>query len=87
MQDAGNQNTTAFAAIEKDVLAVLMTVQARADNIAEPAHPWIVGQHPATGLKFAKVFCGLRLAPLAKRVLRDAEQIGLGAARKSKLSH
>ena len=87
MQDARNQNTTALLPIEQDVLAVLMTAQARTDVIAESARVGVVGEHLATGLKLAKIAGGLSFAPFTKGVIGNAQEVGLSAARKVKFGH
>ena len=87
MQDARNQNTTTLLPVKHHVLAMLQTSQARTNVVTEPAQRRIVSKHLATSLKLAEVTGGLGAAPGAKGVVSDAQQIGLGAARKSKRGH
>ena len=52
---------------------MLMTVQARANVIAESAWRRIVGKGLATNLQFADIAGGLGLAPFMKGVIADAQ--------------
>lgn len=87
MQDARNQDAAALLAVEHDVLAMLMTAQARPNVITEPAERWFAGQRLATRFQLAEVTGGLGFAPFAKGVVADVQQVSLGAARESKPSH
>ena len=87
MQDARNQNATTLLSVKHHVLAVLQAPQARTNVVTEPAQRRIVSKHLATNLKLAEVTGSLGAAPGAKGVIADAQQIGLGAARKSKRGH
>jgi len=87
MQDAGNYNTAALPPIEQDVPAVLMTAQARANVVTRSAERRTLGKRLATSLKLVEVTDGLVFAPFAEGVIADAQQVGFGAPRKSKLAH
>lgn len=87
MKNADNQNTRQLLPIKYDMLALFHSAQARTHFIARPAQRGTIGQGPAESLKSVNISCGLNLAPGAKRVFGDAEQVGLGAARKSKCCH
>jgi len=87
MEDAGNQDSARLLTVEHDMPAVLKAAQAGTNILAKAAQSRIAGQHLATILQFAEVACGLGLAPFAEGIFADAQQIGLGAARKSKFRH
>lgn len=87
MQDARNQNSSTLLTVEQHMLAMLMAPQAGANVTTRPAQRRIVGKRLATNFKLADVTGGLGFAPFPKGVVNDAEQVGLGTARKSELSH
>src|ERR1017187_3550679 len=87
MQDARNENAATLLAVKHDVLAMLMAAQGWANVITKSAQRRIVGKCLAASLKLINVAGRLGFAPLAKRVIADAQQISLSAARKSKRSH
>jgi hypothetical protein len=87
MEDAGKQNSAGLLAVEQDMPAVLKAAQAGTNVLAKAAQGRIAGQHLATILQFVEVVCGLGLAPSAEGKFADAQQVGLGAARKSELRH
>jgi hypothetical protein len=66
---------------------MLQTVQARTNVITKSAYRGIVGQRLTTNLKLPDVVGGLGLAPCAKGVVADAQQIGFSTTRKTKPSH
>ena len=66
---------------------MFVPAQARADMVARPSEPRIVGKHLATCLKLLDVTRGLGSVPFTNGELGNPEQIGLGAARQSKLGH
>ncbi|MFZ0318610.1 MAG: hypothetical protein WAL56_05740 [Candidatus Sulfotelmatobacter sp.] len=69
------------------MFAVLKAAQAGTNMLAKAAQSRIAGQHLATILQFVEVSGRLGLAPFAEDIFADAEQVGLGAARESKLRH
>ena len=87
MEDAGKQNSAGLLAVEQDMPAVLKAAQAGTNMLAKAAYRRIARQHLATILQFAEVAGGLGLAPFAEGIFADAQQVGFGAARKSKLRH
>jgi hypothetical protein len=87
MQDARNQNAATFLAVEHDMPAMLVTAQAGANVFAKSACRRVFGKRLATNLKLVDVADHLGLAPFAKGVIGDAQQVSLSAARKSKPGH
>lgn len=73
--------------VEDDVLALLVTPQARSDCIALPSQQHLIGETLAALLELIDVASALIFAPRAQRVFGDLEQIRLGTPREQKPCH
>lgn len=87
MQDSRDHNALPVLSIEDDMPAAFHAVQAGSNVTTRAAGCWVFGEHPATGFKIVKVTDGLILTPGFERIASDIQQVALGAARKTNLSH
>jgi len=79
MQDTGNQNAARVLPVKHHMLALLHPMQPRANFIARAAERGIVGNELAAIFKLAYIAVGLDVAPGAKGINADVEQIAFGA--------
>src|SRR5208337_3627016 len=87
MQNTGNQNAAGFLPVKHHMLALRHAPQARSNFITRATERGIVGKELATIFKLPNVTVGLGLAPGAKGIKADVEQIGFSTMRKAEPCH
>jgi hypothetical protein len=87
VQDTRNQNACCVLTVKHDVPTALHAAKVGTNIVTRPAQRGVVGEHPATRFKIVDVTDALVVAPRAKRIGADGEQVGLGPTRKTKRGH
>jgi hypothetical protein len=87
VQNAGDEDNVAVLAVKQDVRTMLVASQTGTNVITGTTQLRIGSQLLAAQLQIVEVTGSLGLAPGAKGVLGDAQEVGFRATRKAKSKH